>query len=769
MANTALKSSLKTDLIEMIKDGITNRDNYYLFVGRALPYEDLAETAGIVESDTTPPSVGESSSNIYNTHRNMMFIKRIQPKNMRVVIPRVNWVSGTEYDAYSDIKDMAGKKYYVFTSENNVYKCMGSNGKSTTMPTGRSTEVISTIDGYKWKYIYSVPEDFLGFITLEYLPVFLAGTTDLEKTDQKLVQQKARPGSIDSVSATVSLSPVFGKSVSTTNLLFTSSNDSSLASLGITAHSAGSSYISFVPPPQTSAVGNSYWNDYGIHIVSGSGVGQYFRVLSFIKERNAAGNSYYYANVYPNISRSLNTLNDSPTKSEFKIVPYIVVDGDGDDAVIVPTMSSESKISSLSVISEGLNYTYAKPRVITEAKSASIGSQVVSFNNSIVAQLSTPQGHGANALREFNASDLMIVLQVDGEEGGKISVSNDYRQFGIVKDPYLYGGTTFAGTENSYFLRMFLKKQKSKAQMYDDDAFVPGNYIIGKESKASAKITSHNSVPGADLHELVLSDVVGNFTFSNEASLNTRVFYEPSFVGTFVTGDNAFQYSDLTGLTLSASGKVLSFDTSERSLLIKCESGVFVEGKSIFFTAGTTLGSTFISDVDEDFGELIQQVRFGVTSGSEFLTFGGDENFGRIASTSLERFDIEGSDTYSLITKMTVVHGGTPVPNAKDGTLEQTNGGTLKKTTATIVDYVLSGNTGTFHLNNLTGTFNTIDPLLYYQHGSTAENSLASMIIHNIVNPDIEPGSGNLLYIENVRPIERNYEQSEEFKIVIGF
>jgi hypothetical protein len=58
--------------------------------------------------------------------------------------------------------------------------------------------------------------------------------------------------------------------------------------------------------------------------------------------------------------------------------------------------------------------------------------------------------------------------------------------------------------------------------------------------------------------------------------------------------------------------------------------------------------------------------------------------------------------------------------------------------------------------------------LFYSAYGSTAEASIAANI-NSITNSDIEIGSGDLLYIENVRPIVRNYEQAEEFKIVIGF
>ena len=110
--------------------------------------------------------------------------------------------------------------------------------------------------------------------------------------------------------------------------------------------------------------------------------------------------------------------------------------------------------------------------------------------------------------------------------------------------------------------------------------------------------------------------------------------------------------------------------------------------------------------------------------------------------------------------------------NAYDGTITQVNGTTLKKVTGTIVDFVVesgSGLTGILHLSNLTGNFSTTNSLTFMEAGSSAENAITSTSISSITNPEIEIGSGEVLYIENIRPVERNYEQAEEFKIVIGF
>lgn len=776
MANNGLKTSLKTDLIEIIRSGMLNLENYYLFVSRAQPYEDNPLTTSVVESDAIPPSIGESSRNVYDTLRNTLFIKRIQPDNVKIVIPRVNWTSGTAYTAYSEQTDMAGKTYYVMTSEYNVYKCLGANGLSRVMPTGKSTDPITLSDGYQWKYIYSVPEDYLGFITLEYIPVYIASSADKDRQDQKLVQQRAMPGSIDSLSINASLSPTFSKIYRTERII--PSGSSVFSVLGVTANVRGSTYIAINPQGEATAPASDYWNDYAIHITKGAGVGQYFRITDFVKEADLAGNSFYYATVYPEITRDL-APSQSENESHYKIVPYVVVDGDGDNAVVVPTTASDKKIKGLSIVSKGTNYTYAKPRVVTEANSVEIGDEIADLNNSISADLSTPLGHGANAIKEFGSSDLMIIVEVDGEESGKISTRNDYRQFGIIKNPKLYGGLTLAGAEEDIAYRLLIKKQPTKDQLYTTNTFINDNYIFGKESRATARIRGFERISGSEYDYLEISNVEGNFRFSDEASLKSRVYFTNAFAGTLVTGDDVFQYQGITGLTLSASGTLISYDMGERNFVVETASGAFAEGKSIFFTSGDTMGSTYIIDIDEDFGELFGQLALGSTSGSDFLLFGGDENFGRIAGLGYERKNVEDVGEYTLTTKIVLRSSGSDYTdgqilgsNAYDGTITQVNGTTLKKVTGTIVDFVVdggSGLTGILHLSNLTGTFNTTNSLTFTEAGSTAENAITSTAISSITNPEIEIGSGEVLYIENIRPVERNYEQAEEFKIVIGF
>lgn len=67
----------------------------------------------------------------------------------------------------------------------------------------------------------------------------------------------------------------------------------------------------------------------------------------------------------------------------------------------------------------------------------------------------------------------------------------------------------------------------------------------------------------------------------------------------------------------------------------------------------------------------------------------------------------------------------------------------------------------TVKLSNTTGTPDT-DLLI-------GDTSSASRFVDSITEPDFEPNSGKLLYIDNIKPVERAADQTEDFKIVLKF
>ena len=161
-----------------------NKNAYYSVVGRPYPWID----------DNNPPvannSIIEYEQSIYN---DLIYGKIIDSNSVRPVIPRNNWVANTVYTGYdqhnSTLYDES--KFYVFTDENNVYKCIynGDNNPSTVKPTLTSTSgVFSTSDNYIWKFMYNIDATSMTRFSSNSYLVVLPNTS---------VESSALPGALD--------------------------------------------------------------------------------------------------------------------------------------------------------------------------------------------------------------------------------------------------------------------------------------------------------------------------------------------------------------------------------------------------------------------------------------------------------------------------------------------------------------------------------------------------------------------------------------------
>lgn len=149
--------------------------NMYLFIGRPQSWT----------TDTSPPTPADDVESEYSIWDDMIALKRIQSSDVKSAIIRRDWTSGVIYDEYrhdysvsnlsnSGASQLYSATFFVVTDDYNIYKCVfnNSNAASTVKPTGTSTSIITTGDGYKWKFMYTIsPGDALKFVTTDFLPV----------------------------------------------------------------------------------------------------------------------------------------------------------------------------------------------------------------------------------------------------------------------------------------------------------------------------------------------------------------------------------------------------------------------------------------------------------------------------------------------------------------------------------------------------------------------------------------------------------------------
>ena len=168
---------------------------YYLGIGR--PQAFATQTRGDLRTDnqgTDSAAITPADSIVeeFNVYDDLLAVKKIATSDTTFVIPRRNWVSSTIYDhyrhdygnritgtttvqsSYTTATTLFDATFYVLTTDRNVYKCLdnNNNGASTTEPTGTSTSILTTADGYKWKYMYTLSAtQQANFLSTDFMAV----------------------------------------------------------------------------------------------------------------------------------------------------------------------------------------------------------------------------------------------------------------------------------------------------------------------------------------------------------------------------------------------------------------------------------------------------------------------------------------------------------------------------------------------------------------------------------------------------------------------
>jgi len=186
----------------------TSPNIYYLAIGR--PQAFATSTAGDSRTqyegtDTSPLTPVDSVSDEFYFFDDVIAAKRITTSDVSRVIPRRNWTTGTTYDIYrhdygqyekgsssttitanSGATNLNDATFYVLSSDNNVYKCLGNNGNSasTVEPTGTSTSILTTGDSYKWKYMYTLTaSEQTNFLSTDFMHVSTDSTVSSAAVD----------------------------------------------------------------------------------------------------------------------------------------------------------------------------------------------------------------------------------------------------------------------------------------------------------------------------------------------------------------------------------------------------------------------------------------------------------------------------------------------------------------------------------------------------------------------------------------------------------
>ena len=189
----------------------TSSNSYYSFVGLTDPAKIQSDW------DNDPPAPVDNFSNMNDYWDTAIALKKINATDVRQVVKRNSWTSGTTYDYYrpdygisnppkhAQGTSLYSSNYFVVNSDFRVYICL-KNGTSPEQPDGKPSLDEPTFtdlepkpagtsgDGYIWKYLYTIkPSELVKFDSTDFMPVPTDWSTG---SDNAAVRDNAVDGGI---------------------------------------------------------------------------------------------------------------------------------------------------------------------------------------------------------------------------------------------------------------------------------------------------------------------------------------------------------------------------------------------------------------------------------------------------------------------------------------------------------------------------------------------------------------------------------------------
>lgn len=425
----------------------------YLYIGRLQTWPS---------GDVVPTPTDSVQETRYEPWRNMIAAKRIQSSDVSFCVPRYDWATSNVYAEYDNTDTtLYSSQFFVMTTDYNVYKCLYNNrgAASTVKPTGTSTSVITTSDGYKWKYMYSVSAaDTLKFVTGSYIPVKTLTSDD--GTTQWDVQQAASNAAIEIIDVTA--------------------NGSSYAYRANTFSSVTNSTV-LILDGSASGVDDAYTGS-ALYIASGLGAGQLANVTNYVGSTKTITVSPGYS-ITPN------------TESGYHVGPKIIIDGDGTGATAYANVLS-GQVTTINMINTGSGYTRANVVVSGTGGSGATATP----------RISPPGGHGSDPVGELGGFNVMLNVRISGNEGNNFPTNNDFRIIGLLKNPLT--ANDIAANASAYDVTTKLTVSGISSGPYQRDEVING----GTSSALGRIVSFANSNASGTAGTLKIVDVQGTFT-----------------------------------------------------------------------------------------------------------------------------------------------------------------------------------------------------------------------------------------------------------------
>jgi hypothetical protein len=809
-----LSDSLLADM------SIFSENNYFLTIGRVTPWETEV-SAGLSSSyASTVPLAVDSDETETGFWENIVAAKRLTQDNLSLVIPRFDWKLGAVYEPYrnsSDLfNDVSPVRFYVLVDETRVYKCIDNyyNASSLVAPTHTDSEIRKLSDGYRWKFLYMIPESKRKFITKTIYDetdtrtgsqrVTTQGYIPVEKVDylkivdeERSLQWNVQESAVDGEISFVELKQEYRPYLTAINCILPD-NGNSIQQSCVAGHTGSIRVYS----PFLIGVDNFY-NDLIFSVDSGAGEGQRRVIQSY--SYSLTGN---YGNVTLSDPLTLGLSGSGSNISKFSIVPNLQILGDGSsndtylnqfdeaditikfgpglttsrDSCTTTNIYNQTLIDSFEMVDTGYGYSRAEFNVVKGLTFTAGFTGTGSLNDAANIVLSPPGGHGKDAVRELGAASVMVVLDFNQDEQTKLSVNNDYRQFGIIKNPLLKKPQTRLrfqewGLSGSFKANSVLTQSLTGAGGVTGFDGAIGNILSWDDGVTgyygSSELVIESVTGGAFFSDGIVSSITGaassgNFTIididqrtvaGTEGREVLRLKITPA-LGISGSSFNPDGSDFRPGLWVNSIGNKASNISNSRF------SGLINRWEPA--PGNNALGTLFIEDasklptrleklVESDFFMRPTKGITGATGTAKII------DIGEITRDSASVYD----QTTSISLLTTVANVFSENSFVADQFVRGMTG-TNAQGTGLVVEWTpnSAGYTGgVLRLCGVKGNFTNTN-IQFVDSSSLTANAATTNILHE---EDLLYRSGQLVYIQNTQPIKRNIEQREEIKVLFQF
>jgi hypothetical protein len=389
------------NFVDSFSQSGVNGNFYYVFASNHLPY-----------ANSTIPDIYDNTSNTYvDVYRNIVFGKQVQTTDVSLIIKKIDYESNKIYEMYDDQDPtLNNKSFFVNVNEGgfyNIFKCLNNNRgvASTVTPSitliGTDGIFFSPVDGYLWKYMYSISTaTYDKFSNESYIPY----------TANSQVIANAINGSIDSVKVN-SVGSGYSNYINSKNFV------------NADIHLFSNTKYYGISGATTASSTDDFYKGCIFGITAGTGSGQYSEIESY--EGSTANTKYVV------LKNSLDPVPDN--SSVYSILPGVYINGDQFETVNASAWAyvnpNGNTISRVEMIESGSGYKIASANVFAHV---SVG--VISQAN-VRPILSPPGGHGSNPANELYCSSAAISVKFNGDESNIIPSTNQFRQIGVILNP----------------------------------------------------------------------------------------------------------------------------------------------------------------------------------------------------------------------------------------------------------------------------------------------------------------------------------------------